>query len=83
MIYENNEQFEQYGLDFSKLTPCVPFAGITDPVEQDAAMQSAAIAYIKARPLAWLRGDLDRVTRFFTPSDLNFSRFQKLFSALS
>jgi 4-amino-4-deoxy-L-arabinose transferase-like glycosyltransferase len=82
MIYENNQQFEQYGFDPAKLTPWVPFAQIADPVEQDAAMQSAAIAYIKTRPLAWLRGDLDRATRFFTPSDLSYSRLQKFFSAL-
>ncbi len=76
MILENNEQFERYGLDWSKLTPWVPFAGIADPIEQSAAMRSAAIAYIRANPSAWLRGDFDRLKRFLTPSDLDYNKFQ-------
>jgi 4-amino-4-deoxy-L-arabinose transferase-like glycosyltransferase len=76
MILENNEQFERYGLDWSKLAPWVPFARIADPVEQSAAMRSAAVAYIRANPSAWLRGDFDRLKRFLTPSDLNYNRLQ-------
>jgi hypothetical protein len=82
MILENNEQFEQYGLDWSKLTPWVPFAQIADPVEQSAAMRSAAITYIRTYPLAWLRGDIDRLKRFLTPSDLSYNKFQVLVSAI-
>jgi hypothetical protein len=80
MILENNEQFEQYGLDWSKYAPWAPFANIADPVEQDAAMRSAAIDYIRTHPLAWLRGDADRARRFFTPSDLNYSELQRFVS---
>jgi len=80
MILENNEQFEQYGLDWSKYAPWAPFAHITDPVEQDEAMRSAALDYIRTHPLAWLRGDVDRAERFFTPSDLNYSKLQRIVS---
>jgi len=82
MILENNEQFEQYGLDWSKLTPWAPFAGITDPVEQSAAMRSAAMAYIRVNPAIWLRGDFDRLKRFLTPSDLNYNRLQLRVAAI-
>jgi 4-amino-4-deoxy-L-arabinose transferase-like glycosyltransferase len=82
MVLENNEGFERYGLDFSKYAPWAPFANIADPVEKDAAMQSAAIAYIRTHPSAWLRGVIDRTTRFFTPSDLSYTKFQVNFSAI-
>ena len=82
MILENNAQFEQYGLDWSKLAPWAPFANIADPVERDNAMRSAAIDYIWTHPLAWLRGDVDRAERFFTPSDLNYGRLQRIVSDL-
>jgi hypothetical protein len=81
MILENNEQFERYGLDWSKLSPWAPFANIVDPVKQDAAMQSAAITYIQNHPAAWFRGDIDRIKRFFTPSDLDYGKFQARVSA--
>jgi 4-amino-4-deoxy-L-arabinose transferase-like glycosyltransferase len=82
MLLENNQQFELYGMDWSKLTPWVPFAQITDPVEQDEAMQSAALHYIRTRPLNWLRGDADRIRRFFTPSDVTYNRLQTFTSAI-
>ena len=79
-VLENNEGFERYGLDWSKYAPWAPFGNITDPVEKDAAMLSAAIEYILTHPLAWLRGDVDRAERFFTPSDLNYSKLQRIAS---
>lgn len=78
MILENNEQFEQYGLDWTKYAPWAPFANIADPVEQDEAMRSAALDYIRTHPLAWLRGDVDRAERFLAPSDLNYSKLQRI-----
>jgi 4-amino-4-deoxy-L-arabinose transferase-like glycosyltransferase len=82
MILENNEQFEQYGLDWSKLTPWAPFGQIADPIAQSAAMRSAAMGYIRANPSAWLRGDFDRLKRFLTPSDLNYNKLQARVSAI-
>jgi hypothetical protein len=82
MFLENNEQFDRdfSKLDWSKLF--APFAGISDPVERDTAMRSAAITYIAADPVRWLRAVADRATLFFTPSDLFYSRFQRVAAAI-
>jgi hypothetical protein len=82
MILENNEQFERYGLDWSKLTPWAPFTDIADPVEKDGAMRSAAIDYIRTHPAAWLRGVSDRLDRFLVPADLFYSKVQRQASAV-
>lgn len=82
MLLENNEQFERVGLDWSKLTFWQPFAGIADPVDKDIAMRKAAIAYIETRPLMWLRGDIDRLRRFLTPSDVAYNMLQRIVSAI-
>jgi hypothetical protein len=82
MFLENNEQFHRdwSKLDWGKLF--APFAGISDPVERDTAMRSAAITYIAADPVRWLGAVVDRATLFFTPSDLFYSRFQRVAAAI-
>lgn len=82
MFLENNDQFQR---DWSKLDWAnlfAPFAGISDPVERDSAMRSAAITYIAADPVRWLGAVVERAQLFFTPSDLFYSRFQRQASAL-
>ena len=82
MFLENNEQFHRdwSKLDWGKLF--APFVGISDPVERDTAMRSAAITYIAADPVRWLRAVAERATLFFTPSDLFYSRFQRVAAAI-
>jgi hypothetical protein len=82
MLLENNELFERVGLDWSKLTFWTPFAGIADPVERDEAMRAAAISYIQTHPLTWLRADIDRARRFFTPNDVSYNMLQETASAV-
>jgi hypothetical protein len=82
MFLENNEQFQR---DWSKLDWSglfAPFVKISDPVERDAAMRSAAITYIAADPARWLGAVVDRAQVFFTPSDLFYSKFQRVASAV-
>jgi hypothetical protein len=82
MFLENNEQFQRdWGkLDWANLF--APFAKISDPVERDTAMRSAAISYIAADPVRWLGAVVDRAKLFFTPSDLFYSKFQRGVSAV-
>lgn len=82
MLLENNEQFEQIGLDLSKLTPWAPLANISNPVQLDSAMREEAVGYIVSHPSQWLSGTADRSYRFFTPNDLKFSSFQQRFGAI-
>lgn len=81
MVLENNEQFDRdwTRLDWTKLF--APFAKITDPVDRDTAMRSAAITYMAADPMRWVRGVIDRGRLFFTPSDLFYSKSQRIVAA--
>ncbi len=77
MVLENNEGFPQSRFDWTKSAPWTPFAGIADPVDRNAAMQDAALSYIRDHPLDWFRGTVDRASRFFTPTDATLKQPQQ------
>lgn len=73
---EQSPQFAKYGFDWPKLIPITSaMDNVKDPVRRDALLRHAAIDYIRAHPLRYVKLCIFRFGRFWSPvidQDENF-----------